>query len=182
MNIQNEDLTKILAERSIKNKKKIQKYKRPEITITDAVQNREEIIKQLDGYVEIKHEELDDMPRNTYLKYLIFSKEKNKELFRFGGKLIVTKERYIVLKGKRCTFSVQKYIYHNNNVIYNTRFFKKKNKNLKLENKKLKKELNKTIDKANNMFVNKSMLINQQKEKINNLKRKILKIKNKYNI
>ena len=110
------------------------------------------------------------------MKYLTFDKYNNKELFRFGGKLIVNKDKYVVLKGIKCTFCVQKYIIHNNTIIYNTRFFKRPDKTN--ENFSLKKKLNNTIDKANNMYVKQTMEINQQKDKIKNLKKKVIKLKN----
>ena len=85
-------------------------------------------------------------------------------MFRFGGKFIVNKDKYIVLKGINCTFCVQKQIFHNNEVVYNTRFFKLMN-NDKKNLISVKTELNDTIDKANNMFLKQSMTIKEQKEK-----------------
>ena len=109
------------------------------------------------------------------MKYLTFDKYNNKELFRFGGKLIVNKEKYVVLKGIKCTFCVQKYIFHNNEIIYNTKFFKKPDKNNEIIS--LKQQLNNTIDKANNMYVRQTMESNEQKEKIKKLKKKVIKLK-----
>ena len=160
-----------------KNKIKIQKYKRPKITITDLMQKNNEILKQLKNFIEINLDDLYDLPKFTYLKYLTYCKKSNKELFRFGGKLICVKDNYIVLKGRKCTFCVQKYIFNNNNqIIYKTRFFNKHDANL--ESKSLKYKLNDTIDKANNMYVKQTMQINEQKEKIKNLKKKVIKLKN----
>ena len=161
------------------NTKKIKSYNRPEVTVTDIMQNNEEVMKQLKGFVEIKLKDLETLPRYTYIKYLTFSFKTNKEMFRFGGKLLVNKDKYVVLKGINCTFCVQKHLYSNGELIYNTRFFKKKIDSKNKEAFGLKKELSETIDKANNMYLKQTMIIKGQKEKINKLKRKIIKIKNK---
>tara|TARA_B110000037_G_C17036401_1_gene471816 strand:+ start:753 stop:1271 length:519 start_codon:yes stop_codon:yes gene_type:complete len=164
----------LIKERVEKNRKRIEKYTRPDITITDIVQSVDEIKKQLKDYIEIELNDIDDLPKYTYVKYITFDKNKKKELFRFGGKIIVNKEKYIVLKGFKCNFCVQKHIIHNNTIIYNTRFFKKKdNKN---EVVIIKNKLNDTIDKANNMYIKQQMEIKQQKDKIKKLKIKVKKL------
>ena len=161
------------------NNEKIKRYVRPDVTVTDVMQNKEEVMKQLKDFVEIKLEDLETLPRFTYIKYLTFCLKKNKEMFRFGGKLLVNKDKYVVLKGRNCTFCVQKKLYSNNKLIYSTRFFKRQIDSNNKEALSLKRELNKTIDKANNMYLKQTMIIKEQKEKINKLKRKIIKIKNK---
>ena len=162
------------------NREKIEnyiRYQKPKVTITDLIQNNDDIKDQLKNFVEIPIKELDNLCLYTYIKYITFSVKENKELFRIGGKLIIVKDNYIILRGRNCNFSVQKYVFQNGNKIYTTKFFIKSNK-YKKKTQVLETELNETIDKANNMYLQQTVVINKQKEKINKLKRKFLKLKN----
>jgi hypothetical protein len=105
------------------NKKYYKKYNRPKYTLTDMAQkNFDEF---LNDFIEIDYEELFELDRNTNIRYISFDIKNNRELFRFGGDLQKAFNDYVVLKGRRCTFCAQRYIKNNNEIIYQTRFFKK---------------------------------------------------------
>ena len=153
-------------------------YIRPNITVTDLMQNKTEILEQLKDFIEITHDDIDKLPNKTYLKYLTFDKNKKKELFRFGGKLLINSDKYVVLRGKRDSFCVQKKVFNDNNEpIYNTRFFRNKNINTNQDAITLRKELKETIDKYNKMYLEQSMIIKVLKEENIKLKKKIIKLK-----
>ena len=100
-------------------------YQRPKKTITDEYQNEESIQEKLKDYVEINPEEIDNLPVDTHLRYITYNTQQKKELFRFGGFLKIIHPKYIILKTKKNSFSVQRYIYdYKGNLIYKTRFFK----------------------------------------------------------
>ena len=148
-------------------------YKRPKETITQSVQNKEDIEKYLEDYVEITQEEMCTIPLNSHLRYIRYDKQNNKELFRFGGLLIVIKDQYVILSGKNAkTFSVQRYTYDNNgDVIHKTRFFKKRNEKEKLESK-----LEETIKYSNEVFAKQKLALEEQQKEIERLT-KLLKKK-----
>mgnify|MGYP003648905387 CR=1 FL=1 len=156
----------------------VKKYIRPNVTVTDLIQNKKDIAEQLKDFIEIEHDDLEKIPKKTYLKYLTYDKNKKKELFRFGGKLIFIGNEYVVLKGNRSSFSVQKKVFNDKGEsIYNTRFFRNKNINTAKDALLLRKELNKTIDKSNKMYLEQSMIIKCLKEENIKLKKKIKQLK-----
>ena len=104
-------------------------YQRPDITITELIQNKKDIEEQLKNYQEIPNNDLCYTTLNTHLKYLTYDKKTKKELFRFGGLLVKLDKEYIVLSGKdKMRFSVQRYTKDTKgNILHTTRFFKKMN-------------------------------------------------------
>jgi hypothetical protein len=104
-------------------------YERPDITITELIQNKKDIEEQLKMYEEIPNNDLCYIALNTHLKYLSYYKKTKKELFRFGGLLIKLDKEYLVLSGKDgIRFSVQRYTKDTKgNILHTTRFFKKMN-------------------------------------------------------
>jgi len=148
-------------------------YKRPKKTITESIQNKKDIQEKLKNYVEITHEELCMLPRNSHVRYIGYDKVKKKELFRFGGLIMIVKPQYVILSGKGGkTFSAQRYSYgKNGKKLHTTRFFRKVTKEQELEN-----QLSETIDKSNEMFTKQNLLIENQQKEIEKLK-KILKKK-----
>ena len=57
-------------------------YKRPKITYTDTIQDKEEIKKQLSGFYDINFEEI---KKGDIIKYIAYNIPKKKYLFRIGG-------------------------------------------------------------------------------------------------
>lgn len=143
-------------------------YQRPEITITESIQNKKNIEDQLIDFEEINEDDLNFININTQLKYISYDKKNNKELFRFGGLLIKIAKDYLILRGKEnLTFSVQRYTKNDNNeIIHNTRFFKK----IK-ETDKLKIELEDTILKATEKLKKQNSIIEKQKKELIALKK-----------
>lgn len=82
-------------------------YKRPEITITDTLQNNNDLKEQLENYMEVDFNELCFIKKGTHIKYIT---EKNGiKKFRLGGFLELIKPEYIVLKNSNgITWCVQK--------------------------------------------------------------------------
>ena len=64
-------------------------YKRPKVTITESIQNKKDIQERLKDYVEITQEEMCMLPINSHVRYIGYDKKKKKELFRFGGLLMM---------------------------------------------------------------------------------------------
>ena len=150
-------------------------YKRPKKTLTEEYQKDELIKDKLKNYIEVPFDEIDFIPNRTHLRYISFDPINNKELFRFGGLLVSRKKDYMVLSGKEGkTFSVQRYIKDKKGkIIYNTRFFKLKNK----ENA-LQEALDKTIDKSKQFLTKQNDIIQRQQKEIEEL-RTMMKTLNK---
>ena len=146
------------------------KYERPEITITESIQNKKNIEDQLQDFEEVSEDDLNFLNINTQLKYISYDKKNKKELFRFGGLLVKIAKDYLILRGKEnLTFSVQRYTKNENNeIIHNTRFFKK----IK-ETDRLKIELEDTILKATEKLQKQNYIIEKQKKELTALKKKI---------
>ena len=102
-------------------------YTKPTKTITDLIQTRDAIDEKLRNYTEVDNNDLELLPKNVHISYITYNVEKNMELFRMGGYLRKVAKDYIVLAGKgNKTFSVQRKIYGNGQLLYVTRFFAKK--------------------------------------------------------
>jgi hypothetical protein len=147
-------------------------YKRPKKTITESIQNEEDIQDRLKDYREITQKELCVIPQNSHLRYLKYDKRSKKELFRFGGILINVKDQYVILAGVGGkTFSAQRYTYDDKGkVIHETRFFKK------LTDKELmQKKLESTITYSNDVFKKQQLALEQQQKEIEKLKRMLKK-------
>ena len=149
-------------------------YQRPKKTITDEYQNEESIKEKLKDYVEINPEEIDNLPVDTHLRYITYNTQQKKELFRFGGFLKIIHPKYIILKTKKNSFSVQRYIYdYKGNLIYKTRFFKNKN-NINNKNEVLEDVLQRTVEKSKEILSKQNNIISQQQDEIQEL-RKLVK-------
>jgi hypothetical protein len=153
-----------------------EKYIRPKNTITDTIQNQEDIEDLLKDYEEVSFEEISFIPLNTSIRYLIYDKIKKKELFRFGGILKLIHDKYLVLSGKdNKTFSVQRYILNSKGqVIYNTRIFQKIDKM-----KNYQHELHNTLEKSNQIMNEQYYLIQKQKEDLDVVKKKVKQLEKK---
>ena len=153
------------------------KYVRPKNTLTDMAQRNFD--EYLQDYVEIEYDELFELELNTHIRYISYDVYNKCELFRFGGNLKRSFDKYIVLKGRKCSFSVQRYVMFNGSPVYQTRFFKKYKKYTDKRIIDLQNELNDTINKANSMFMNKTMAIKDLEEKVKKLKSKLKKLNQK---
>ena len=142
-------------------------YERPEKTITESIQTKEDIEDQLKNFEEISDEDLNFININTQLKYLGYDKKKKRELFRFGGLLVKVNKDYLLLAGKDgLRFSVQRYTYNDKGVkVHTTRFFKKM-KDVDILKEKV------TVD-----IENRDILIEQQQKEILELKKKLKSFK-----
>lgn len=147
-------------------------YKKPKVTITDTLQNPENIEAKLKNYVEIEPEEVEDLTIGSHLRYITLNKKNNSERFCTGGILRVKNSTYVILAGKdNLTFSVQRYFKDDNdNIIYKTRFFRK----LK-PTEILKEDLNNTISKSDEVFNKQNSIIEQQQAEIEALKKMLKK-------
>ena len=82
-------------------------YNRPNITITDSLQNNDDVKEQLQNYAEVDYEELCYIAKGTHIKYI--TEVNGKKKFRLGGFLELIKPDYIVLKNSSgLTWCVQK--------------------------------------------------------------------------
>lgn len=150
-------------------------YQRPKKTITDEYQNEESIKEKLKDYVEINPEEIDNLPVDTHLRYITYNTQQKRELFRFGGFLKIIHPKYIILKTKKNSFSVQRYIYdYKGNLIYKTRFFKNKNNSNNNKNEVLEDVLQRTVEKSKEILSKQNNIISQQQDEIQEL-RKLVK-------
>ena len=148
-------------------------YKRPKQTITESIQTQKDIQEKLQNYVELTPEEICYVTPGTHIRYISYDVKNKIELFRFGGLLMTVKEKYIILKGKEGkTFSAQRHIYNDKQeVVYQTRFFKKINKE-ELATQKLEE----TVQYSNQVFTNQESIIEKQQNEIEKLKKLIQKI------
>lgn len=147
-------------------------YERPEKTITESIQTKDDIEEQLKNFEEITNDELNFININTQLKYLSYDKTKKKELFRFGGLLVKVNKDYILLAGKDgLRFSAQRYTKDDTGkIIHTTRFFKK----IK-ETEILKSQLEETEQTSTTIISKQNAIIEKQKREILAMKKKINK-------
>lgn len=133
-----------------------EEYIRPEFTITDLVQNPDDVQELLKEYEELEPEDLEKLPFNTHVRYIMLDQKNNKELFRFGGILIsVTKKSATILSNKGFKTVVNRHRYNQNgDIIYSTRFFIKPLKEKKeiLELKKQNRLLMEYIKKQDEII------------------------------
>ena len=99
-------------------------------TKTELMQTREEIEKRLKGFEEIGPEEIDALPKNSFVSYISFDVNKNRELYRPGGFVRKVHADYVVLMGKgSAIFSVQRKVWQDPKtkeaLVYTTRFFQR---------------------------------------------------------
>ena len=147
-------------------------YERPEKTITESIQTKDDIEEQLKNFEEITNDDLNFININTQLKYLSYDKTKKKELYRFGGLLVKVNKDYILLAGKDgLRFSVQRYTKDDaGKIIHTTRFFKK----IK-ETEILKNQLEETEQTSTTIISKQNAIIEKQKREILAMKKKINK-------
>ena len=141
-------------------------YERPELTITETMQNKKDIEEQLKDFEEVSSEDLNFISINTQLKYISYDKKNKKELFRFGGLLMKIEKDYIVLAGKDALrFSVQRYTRNDKNeIIRITRFFRK------IKEIDMAKE---HINQSQDYIKQQNDFIVQQKKEITDLKKQL---------
>jgi hypothetical protein len=145
-------------------------YKKPKKTITDLMQSPEEINKKLEGFNEIDPTDLSSMIVGDFVRYITFDKVKKIPLFRTGGNVIKNCTDYVVLRGaNKYMFSVQKYITNENNeIIFNTRFFKKIN----IYEAQLK-DMQFAIEKSHDLIKKQTKLLQKQQDEIRFLKKEL---------
>ncbi len=156
-------------------------YKRPEITITESIQTKDDIEEQLKGFELINNDDLEYVTLHTPLKYITYDKTKKKEMFRFGGTLAKIEREYVVLAGKQgLRFSVQRYTKDDKGkIIHTTKFYKKQTKfdteKTKYENVIIK--THKLLDEQNSQLMDKEYQLKEQQKQIEELKKqcKLLK-------
>jgi len=147
-------------------------YERPELTITETMQNKKDIEEQLKDFEEVSSEDLNFVSINTQLKYISYDKKNKKELFRFGGLLMKIEKEYIVLAGKdSLRFSVQRYTRNDKNeIIHITRFFRK------IKEIDMAKE---HINQSQDYIKEQNDFILQQKKEISDLKKQLKEVMKK---
>lgn len=147
-------------------------YERPEKTITESIQTKDDIEEQLKNFEEITNDDLNFININTQLKYLSYDKTKKKELYRFGGLLVKVNKDYILLAGKDgLRFSAQRYTKDDaGKIIHTTRFFKK----IK-ETEILKNQLEETEQTSTTIISKQNAIIEKQRREILAMKKKINK-------
>lgn len=140
-------------------------YIRPKKTITDLLQNKEEIEKKLEGFHEVTGK---DINNGELVRYIIYSMEKKKELFRMGGVIVYNADKYIMIRGKNnLVFPVKKYLIDSNgNIIYYTRFFKKLN-NIDL----FKNDVQKILEKNNELIKKQTKIIQTLQKEVDEIKK-----------
>lgn len=147
-------------------------YERPDKTITETMQNKKDIEEQLKFFEEIPENDVNFINLNTQLKYISYDKQNKRELFRFGGLLAKVAKEYLILAGKEGKrFSVQRYTRNDKNeVIHNTRFFKKIKETDVLQCK---------ISDNDEKIIEQSTIIAQQKKELLALKKEMQKLQKK---
>ena len=147
-------------------------YERPELTITETMQNKKDIEEQLKGFEEVGSEDLNFVQMNTLLRYISYDKKNKKELFRFGGLLAKIEKEYIVLAGKDgMRFSAQRYSRNDKNeIIHITRFFRK------IKEIDIAKE---HIHQSQDYIKQQNDFIVQQKKEITDLKKQLKEVMKK---
>ena len=158
-------------------------YKRPKKTITDVLQNYDDVKEKLENYEEVNEEDINFLTIGTHLRYITYDIKNNTELFRCGGNLKKIGDEYVVLVGKkRLSFSVRRYSKDkNDNIIHVTRFFRKNNTESNSESNSGSKEeyLNKKLSESALLLEQQQELIEKQKHDINKLNKKLKKYENK---
>jgi hypothetical protein len=150
-------------------------YQRPKVTITESIQNQKDIQEILEGFEELEPEQLDELPLNTLLRYITYDKKTGREWFRFGGWLCKIDPEYLVLNGKNSTrFCVQRTIKDDTDtIIYNTRFFKKSEKE---EDDKKNPDISyyeQALEKTLSVIDEQKIIIQKQEEELKKLKKKL---------
>ena len=137
-------------------------YNRPEITITDSLQNEKAYKEKLIGYVEVK--DVDYVTISTHVRYFIFDIVEKQWKFRTGGLLTKKHSKYVVLSNGKYSWSVQRETHDTkNDEIYETKFFKimskdeKNEKEINIKDKEieqLKKDNQKLAEKLSLLLQN----------------------------
>ena len=159
-------------------------YSKPTKTITDLIQTREAIDEKLHNYTEVDNNEIELLPKNVHISYITYNIEKNMELFRMGGYLRKVAKDYIVLAGKgNKTFSVQRKIYENGQLLYVTRFFAKKKDSTSLSvggsRELIKKEYEEALTKSTSFMKKQHEILETKQLEIAELRARLEEEKNK---
>ena len=98
-------------------------YKRPNITITDTLQEPDAYKEKLKGYTEV--ENITNVAMNTHVRYFTYDLPENRWKFRTGGLLKRNEDKYVVLSNGRHTWCAQKEVINEQTGdIWETKFFK----------------------------------------------------------
>jgi hypothetical protein len=100
-------------------------YNRPEVTITDTLQNEAAYRKKLKGYQQV--DDIDFVGIRTHVRYFVYDIDEEKWKFRTGGILTKKHNKYVVLSNGRYSWSVQREVKKGDD-IWETKFFKILNK------------------------------------------------------
>lgn len=149
-------------------------YKRPKKTYTDTLQSEEAIKEKLNGFIEIPEDKVDEISPGSFVRYLKWEPDNNREKLVMGGIVLRVLPQYLIIKGKgNGTFSAQRYTFNNKGeYIHSTRFFKMLSNEDKLKGKLLEMK-----DKANNIIEELEDTIDKQSDEIEQLKELVKKLK-----
>jgi len=153
-------------------------YIRPRQTITETIQNEEDINELLQDFEEVEDGCIEYLSLNTLVRYISYDKKNKQELFRFGGLVFKIDRDYIVLSGKNgLKFSVQRYIRNDKgDIIYNTRFFKKKKKEYKEDDEEEQnKQYDEALQKTLTVIDEQSSIIKKQEKELEKLRKLVKK-------
>tara|TARA_B100001057_G_scaffold454381_1_gene500125 strand:- start:41 stop:529 length:489 start_codon:yes stop_codon:yes gene_type:complete len=142
-------------------------YSRPDVTITDKLQTKEEMLKRLENYERV--EDIDEVSISTHVRYVTLDKEK-KQVFRLGGLIKRIHPKYLILSNGRHSWSVQRYHFDddpdNEEPIFETIFWRVISKESKLMDKIA--ELEENIELLEDALRNKIEENNRLKDYIRN--------------
>lgn len=115
------------------------------LTWSERNQSKDQILKQLENYIEIGI--IEEIPINTYVRYLTL--KDRKITLRYGGFLKIIKNEYVVLENNGKRWYVQRCFYNNEEPIFYTKFFVNKKYSFLLDryDPKLEKKKDDLIDK-----------------------------------
>tara|TARA_B100000963_G_C22614221_1_gene666475 strand:+ start:434 stop:943 length:510 start_codon:yes stop_codon:yes gene_type:complete len=101
-------------------------YVRPKKTYYDQLQSKNEIKKQLQGYIEVP---INKLKNGTHYKYITWDKKQKRQKFRIGGLLKFKRDKFIVLTNGKLSWTVSREFHdEKGNVVFKPRFFRKKTK------------------------------------------------------
>lgn len=132
------------------------------LTWSERNQSKDQILKQLENYIEIGI--IEEVPLNTYVRYLTL--KDRKITLRYGGFLKIVKNDYIILENNGKRWNVQRCFYQDEEPIFYTKFFVNKKYSFLLDryNPKLEKEKDNLIDKLKE-DIDKKSYKNEKREK-----------------
>ena len=147
-------------------------YVRPTKTMTDRMQNKDELKKFLKDYEEVDAEDVNFLPLGQLLRYISYDKRTKREIFRYGGLLKKIAKEYMVLQGKNgMTFSAQRFTFDDaGNLLHTTRFFKKRDMGMTSNHVK---DFEEALERSNTLIEKQMSIIEQQKKELIQLKKEM---------